>query len=294
MKQVLLLGNPKSGRGKSALYMELFQRGFAAHGVATILVSGVSANENSRALHSSLSQNIDAVVVIGGDGSVHLAIQELALSEIPLYVFPCGTGNDFARTGGSLDLDVNRAVTRILETKPTEIDLGRTHSQTGSQWFGQVLSTGFDSLVNERANKFRFIKGQIKYTIATLLELPLFRPYEYQVITPACTRNIPAMLIAVANGASYGGGMQICPTADRTDGLFDVMVLHPVSKFELLRVFPKVFQGKHVNHPAVEFIRLAKLTLESDALAYADGERIGTLPINIEIVPRALKVWATS
>jgi diacylglycerol kinase (ATP) len=182
----------------------------------------------------------------------------------------------------------------MLTTKPTEIDLGRTHNETGSQWFGQVLSTGFDSLVNERANRFRFIKGQIKYTIATLLELPLFRPYKYQIITPKGTRNISAMLIAIANGPSYGGGMQICPAADRTDGFFDVMVLHPVSKFELLRVFPKVFQGKHINHPAVEFIRLSKLTLESEAVAYADGERIGALPMNIEIVPRALKVWRTS
>jgi len=294
MKQVLLLGNQQSGRGKSGFYMELFEREFDAHGVATILVSGTSADENSRQLHNSLAGAIDSVVVIGGDGSVHLAIQALALSGIPLYVFPCGTGNDFARTGGSLDLDVTRAVKRMLTTKPTEIDLGRTHNETGSQWFGQVLSTGFDSLVNERANRFRFIKGQIKYTIATLLELPLFRPYKYQIITPKGTRNISAMLIAIANGPSYGGGMQICPAADRTDGFFDVMVLHPVSKYELLRVFPKVFQGKHVNHPAVEFIRLSKLTLESEAVAYADGERIGALPMNIEIVSRALKVWRTS
>ena len=236
---------------------------------------------------------MDAVLAIGGDGAVHLAIQELALSNIPLYVLPCGTGNDFARTGGPLDLDVTRAVKRMLETSPVEIDLGRTESEIGTRWFGQVLSTGFDSLVNERANRFSFVKGQIKYTIATLLELPLFRPYRYEMVTPGGTRKIPAMLIAVANGASYGGGMLICPSADRRDGLFEVMVLHPVSKVELLKVFPKVFKGKHVSHPAVEFIKVAKLTLESNAIAYADGEKIGSLPINIEIVPKALRVWET-
>ena len=113
------------------------------------------------------------------------------------------------------------------------------------------------------------------------------------MVTPGGTRKIPAMLIAVANGASYGGGMLICPSADRRDGLFEVMVLHPVSKVELLKVFPKVFKGKHVSHPAVEFIKVAKLTLESNAIAYADGEKIGSLPINIEIVPKALRVWET-
>jgi diacylglycerol kinase (ATP) len=289
----VLLANPKSGTGKAAKYLELISEELKKNHVQSVSILADSAQATSKKLQEVLSGQVDAVMAIGGDGAVHLAIQELALSDTPLYVLPCGTGNDFARTGGPLDLDVTRAVKRILETSPVEIDLGRTESEIGTRWFGQVLSTGFDSLVNERANRFSFIKGQIKYTIATLLELPLFRPYRYEMITPDGTRKIPAMLIAVANGASYGGGMLICPSADRRDGLFEVMVLHPVSKVELLKVFPKVFKGKHVSHPAVEFIKVAKLTLESNAIAYADGEKIGSLPINIEIVPKALRVWET-
>ena len=293
MKIVVLLANPKSGTGKAAKYLELISEEFKKNHVQIVSILADSAEATSKKLQEVLSGQVDAVMAIGGDGAVHLAIQELALSNIPLYVLPCGTGNDFARTGGPLDLDVTRAVKRMLETSPVEIDLGRTESEIGTRWFGQVLSTGFDSLVNERANRFSFVKGQIKYTIATLLELPLFRPYRYEMVTPGGTRKIPAMLIAVANGASYGGGMLICPSADRRDGLFEVMVLHPVSKVELLKVFPKVFKGKHVSHPAVEFIKVAKLTLESNAIAYADGEKIGSLPINIEIVPKALRVWET-
>ena len=293
MKYVILLANPSSGSGKSDKYLKLFSEEFSQHGFQSLVINEQSATASLKKLQDKLALQIYGVVVIGGDGSVHLAIQELALSRIPLYVFPCGTGNDFARTGGSLDLDVSRAVNRMLQTSPIEIDLGRTESEIGTRWFGQVLSIGFDSLVNERANRFRFIRGQVKYTIATLLELPLFRPYRYEMVTLDAIRKIPAMLIAVANGASYGGGMLICPSADRRDGLFEVMVLHPVSKMELLKVFPKVFKGKHVSHPAVEFIKVAKLTLESNAIAYADGEKIGSLPINIEIVPKALRVWET-
>ena len=293
MKNVVLLANPKSGTGKAAKYLELISEEFKKNHVQIVSILADSAEATSKKLQEVLSGQVDAVLAIGGDGAVHLAIQELALSNIPLYVLPCGTGNDFARTGGPLDLDVTRAVKRMLETSPVQIDLGRTKSEIGTRWFGQILSTGFDSLVNERANRFSFVKGQIKYTIATLLELPLFRPYRYEMVTPGGTRKIPAMLIAVANGASYGGGMLICPSADRRDGLFEVMVLHPVSKVELLKVFPKVFKGKHVSHPAVEFIKVAKLTLESNAIAYADGEKIGSLPINIEIVPKALRVWET-
>jgi diacylglycerol kinase (ATP) len=99
------------------------------------------------------------------------------------------------------------------------------------------------------------------------------------------------MLIAVSNGQSYGGGMKVTPDARIDDGIFDVMILGPVSTFEFLKVFPKVFSGDHVKHPAVKIMRGKKVTIEANAVAYADGERIGELPITAEIVPDALLTW---
>jgi diacylglycerol kinase (ATP) len=98
-------------------------------------------------------------------------------------------------------------------------------------------------------------------------------------------------LIAVANGTSYGGGMQVCPNASFDDGLFDVMILEPISKFEFLRVFPKVFTGTHITHPKVSIKRARRVEISAPAVAYADGERIGALPVRAEVAPRALKVW---
>ena len=99
------------------------------------------------------------------------------------------------------------------------------------------------------------------------------------------------MLIAIANGSSYGGGMQVCPGADIEDGLFDLMILAPVSKIEFLKVFPKVFSGTHITHPAVSMMRGKKISVTAEAIAYADGERIGPLPISAEVVPAALRTW---
>jgi diacylglycerol kinase (ATP) len=99
------------------------------------------------------------------------------------------------------------------------------------------------------------------------------------------------MLIAVGNGSSYGGGMQVCPQASLTDGLFDVMVLSPISKLEFIRVFPTVYSGTHINHPEVNIYRTKKVRISSDAVAYADGERIGALPISAECVPGAGLTW---
>jgi diacylglycerol kinase (ATP) len=85
--------------------------------------------------------------------------------------------------------------------------------------------------------------------------------------------------------------MRVCPDASVNDGYFDVMILNPVSKIEFIKVFPKVYSGRHVHHPEVNIYRTKKIRINSDAVAYADGERIGTLPISAECVPNAGLTW---
>ena len=134
-------------------------------------------------------------------------------------------------------------------------------------------------------------KGPAKYNVAIAIELPRFAPRHYEITLDDRTISTEAMLIAVANGRSYGGGMLVCPQAQINDGFFDVMVLHPISKLEFIKVFPRVFKGTHITHPAVEIVRSKKVSITSDAVAYADGERIGQLPIAAECVPGVLATW---
>ena len=114
----------------------------------------------------------------------------------------------------------------------------------------------------------------------------------FNLNTPSNSFETEAMLIAIGNGRSYGGGMYVCPQAQMNDGLFDIMVLEPVSKIEFLKVFPKVYSGSHINHPKVKMYRSARVSLVADAVAYADGERIGTAPISAECVRGAGLTWA--
>jgi diacylglycerol kinase (ATP) len=160
-----------------------------------------------------------------------------------------------------------------------------------SEWFAAILSTGFDSVVNEKANAMVWPRGPQRYNVAMALELPRFTPIEYQITTDTRTFTTEAMLIAIANGRSYGGGMLVCPHAKLHDGLFDVMILRPVSKIEFLKVFPRVFSGSHITHPAVEIFRTKKITLAADAIAYADGERIGPAPVSAECIAGAGLTW---
>ena len=283
----LLLANPTSGAGQGRNVIADVIKELKAREISFSDISGSSYESAVLNLRSSLKgTNPEAVIVVGGDGMVHLAIQELAGTDVPLILIPAGTGNDFARTM-NLDLDLPvESLSYALTHQPTSVDLGRVNGM----YFAEILSTGFDSMVNERANRMR-IRSKIKYDLAMLLELPVFKPLEYEISVDGRQVTTPAMLIAVANGISYGGGMKICPNSDIQDGLFDLMILEPVSKIEFLKVFPKVFNGTHITHPKVRILQGKKITINSKAIAYADGERIGPLPITAEIAPGALRTW---
>jgi len=155
----------------------------------------------------------------------------------------------------------------------------------------QVVSLGFDALVNERANGFSKVHGKIKYVLATLLELPLFQPHYFELSIDGREYSREAMLIAIANGSSYGGGMKICPDARFDDGDLEILILSRVSIFELLKVFPRVYSGKHISHPAIEIVKGKELTVNAPAKVFADGEFISELPVSIRIDPHSLQVW---
>lgn len=281
--------NPTSGQGKGAEFGKLVAGYFSKHDLKYQLITGISAQNVHSDLQKFLdeNENCPGVISVGGDGLVHLVLQVVVPKKIAFAAIPAGTGNDFVRTlNWSLD-DVNGLLDRVTTTPPQLIDLGLVDGE----WFGAVLSSGFDSTVNEKANALSWPKGRSKYNLAIALELPLFKPSHFDIELDDRTISTEAMLIAVGNGASYGGGMQVCPQASITDGLFDVMVLSPISKLEFIRVFPTVYSGTHVNHPEVNIYRTKKVRINSDAIAYADGERIGALPVSAECVAGAGLTW---
>jgi diacylglycerol kinase (ATP) len=227
------------------------------------------------------------VIAVGGDGLLHIILQRVTPAQVPFTVIPAGTGNDFVRTLG-WDLENFEAqLTAVTSNEPSSIDLGLVDGE----WFGAILSTGFDSVVNEKANTMQWPKGPMKYNAAIAIELPRFKPRHYEITLDDRTIATEAMLIAVSNGRSYGGGMLVSPNASIVDGLFDVMILHPVSKIEFIKVFPTVFAGTHVSHPTVEIVRSKSVTIESKAVAYADGERIGQLPVSADCIQSAARSW---
>ena len=284
-----LVINPVAGQGKGATVGTYVAGYLNSRGIKYEIIIGRSGLDQADSLQRFLDRNPDCsgVIAVGGDGLLHLVLQKITPAQVPLAVIPAGTGNDFVRTLGWSPDDVDAILQAVLSENPQSVDLGLVDGE----WFAAILSTGFDSIVNEKANTMSWPKGPMKYNVAIAIELPRFAPRQYEIVLDDRTISTQAMLIAVANGRSYGGGMLVCPHADIADGYFDVMVLHPVSKLEFIKVFPRVFKGTHITHPAVEIVRSKSVKISSDAVAYADGERIGQLPVSAQCISGALMTW---
>jgi diacylglycerol kinase (ATP) len=289
---VALLVNPTAGKGRAANVVAQVTERLRANGNNVAILVGRDVDDAKALARRAVADGVDAVVAVGGDGMVHLALNVVAGTPTPLGIIPAGTGNDLAHTLGLPTKDPVAAagvVADKLTTGARPMDAVRV----GDKWFGCVLGAGFDSRVNDRANRMSWPRGRMRYNLAIVAELRVFKPLPFVLVLDGERWETEAMLVAVGNAKSYGAGMHVTPDAEVDDGVVDVQVLGPVSKPEFLKAFPKVFKGTHVSHPAVTIRRAKVVSLASPGVtAYADGEYLADLPITCETVPGAVQVLA--
>ncbi|MFC7450077.1 diacylglycerol kinase [Rhodococcus daqingensis] len=283
-RSVTVLTNPAAGNGHAPEAAAAAITRLRELGVEVSEIEGDSAAEALELARKAVADGTDALIAAGGDGLISIAWQALAQSGIPLGIIPGGTGNDHARLF-HIPVDDPVAAADVIARGTTEtIDLGRV----GDRWFGTVLSSGFDSLVTDRANRLRWPRGPMRYNVAMLVELAQLRPIPYRIVLDDQTIELDAAMVTVGNGTSYGGGMLITPNAEVTDGLLDVTVVAAGSRLRLVRLFPTVYKGTHVDLDEVQTFRSRRVRLEAAGItAYADGEPVAPLPIDIEAVPGA-------
>jgi diacylglycerol kinase (ATP) len=288
-----LLVSPVAGMGAAARVAGRVAAGLRGCFDRFDLLVADSAQGSALLARQAIEAGVDVLVVLGGDGLAHVAVQACAGTSTALAVVPAGTGNDFARALG-LPQDSLGATWTIAEALRTgrrrTIDLGRV---AGGAWFATVLCAGFDSAVNARANDLPFPRGPRRYDVAILIELGRLRPSGLVVETEFARVELAATMVSVGNLPFYGGGIPICPDAVADDGLFDVTVVAATHRRDLLAILPKLRTGQHLNHPAVSTLRARSVRLAGDNgwTAYADGERQARLPLTVTCVPGALTVY---
>jgi diacylglycerol kinase (ATP) len=288
---------------------------------AAIFGPGCSANDlkpfqtNSEATWltdlSANSDQADAILIFGGDGTVHRYLPQLVRLQLPVLIVPCGSGNDFARALGLRSVRDSLAAWRKFSSGNGDvrtIDLGviatiKTDRRTGESpvphYFCCVGGVGLDAEVAQRANRLpRWVRAHGGYILSLLPALLRFAPISMELSgrSPELRDNFvspkPIMVAAFANTTSYGGGMKIAPHAQLDDGLLDVCIIRRMNKLKLFCLFPTVYLGRHLSVPEVEYFQAECVRMETEEPqdVYADGEYVCRTPVEVSVARKALRV----
>lgn len=277
--------NPTAGRGRAGrLWGSKLLPRLESYGIDFGFAMTTEPDEATYMARDVVQAGYDVVVGVGGDGTLHEVAAGLP-TEGALGVIPAGTGNDFARTLG-LPKDPERSLDILLQSKPMQIDRSRANGHP----FLNVAGIGFDALVaqqvRERAPQSG---GTLPYLMSVFRLLSTYNNTPVRIELDDETIEATALLVAIGNGAYVGGGMRICPRARIDDGLFDVCIVGDLSTGEALLNLPKLFRGSHTQHPKVRYLRSRRVRIQGDGVpCQADGEPIGTTPVELEMEPGSL------
>jgi diacylglycerol kinase (ATP) len=284
---VRLIVNPASGKGRGVVVAEQASRTLRERGLANQVVYSRSPSDPVELAREAVRAGCPLVVGVGGDGLVSQVASELVGSDTVLGIIPAGVGNDFAR-GLGIPLNIAQACAVLLQGEARRVDVG----QANERYFFSVAVMGLAAEVNRKANQFRRLRVSALYTLLTVVTVFTDKPLIFTVTYDGQERRCYSWLIAVGNTWSCARGMALVPGARPDDGLLDACIVNGMGKLELLYTFPRVFRGTHIYHTGIETLRGREITVraESPCEIYADGERIGPLPVVLRAVPQALSV----
>ncbi len=286
--KVFLLINPAASGGKARQVGEQAYAMLRQRGADVVRAESLSASDLTEKARSALGLGVERVLVVGGDGTWHYALNGLAHSGLPIALIPCGRGNDFRRYA-DLPNDTAEAVDVALNGRIKPLDL----VWTGLRHYIGVGGVGFDSEVTECANtKVPLLAGTLAYTVAVFYKLFAFKPKTVRIVHDHGVFEGLIMFAVFGNSKYYGGGMKIAPHAEMDDGLMDVLIIRKVGIPTLLATLPKVFSGTHIPHPDILTLRTtrAEITTPDRMDLYGDGEYIQPVPVVLEVKPGALHV----
>ena len=291
----VIIANPNAGGGRARKSAREADRIFTNLGISSTLYLPPTLPEMLSVIERIAAESPSVVLACGGDGTVHQVLQATIPAKITTGIIPAGTGNDIARNMGipaSTSESYLREVASLINQNHYEwVDASFITHGSATHWSLGVISAGFDSAVTERANRMQFGQGTLRYISALLAEIVPFQLHSFTVEMDGVTYTDPALLIAIGNGRGYGGGMRICPEASMTDGLLDVTWVGKAPRRTVLRLFPRIYSGRHIEHELVTTYKVKEVTITSqESVIYADGERIGPPPVQITLIPRAAKI----
>jgi YegS/Rv2252/BmrU family lipid kinase len=285
-RRLALLVNPASAGGKALGVLPKIEDELRRLDVQYRVVHSDSGDHAKQLAHA-MAETGEVAVAVGGDGLVGTLAGALDERRGPLAIIPSGRGNDFARVLG-IPVDPVEAARVAAQGQEKLFDVGRVDGKT----FVGIASYGFDSDANRIANETKIVRGNLVYLYAALKALAQWKPARMTVVVDGQRHEFDGHAVAVANSKAYGGGMYLVPHAELDDGKLDVMLMAHQPKLHILRSFPKVFKGTHVDDPAVTFLTGEVVEIDADRpfTVYADGDPLAELPATVTVERQTLRV----
>lgn len=300
---ILFVVNQNSGSGRGAKVWKQVEKQLLARGTsykAIIAANGADAYERTAA--ELQSKRPKAVAVVGGDGTLHGILPLLVATGIPVGIVPAGSGNDTSRAF-HIPRDPIQALDIIESGRTRLTDAIASTSGGETQVALTAIAVGMDGAVAADVNGSRYKRwcnrlglGSLAYVIGFFRTLALFSPVDIKITIDGIVHRFErGWLSAIANIASYGGGLRICPDARADDGYLHVCVVHGCSLWRILFVFPALLKGAHVKQRNVTLLKGRQVRIETNGrfLAYGDGEPSGETPIEAKLMPGQLVFLTT-
>lgn len=286
--------NPTSGRGRAGRDRARIIATLRAHGVDAQLATSEYAGHAPALVQAALDEGVRHVLAIGGDGTVHEAVNAILLhgasSDVTFACLPVGTGNDWCR-GLGIGAGYAEAAARCARSRTVRVDVGEARLGDGHvKYFANVCGAGFDAHVVQRLPDHRL--GRLAYLATVVRALVHYRPQPMHLAGDAGRDDGRQFVVFACIGGYCGGGMRVAPGANSSDGLLDIVAVGDVGRLDALASLRRLFDGTIASHPKVRVQRTKRLTIETTTpiAIEADGELIGTTPVTLSVLPGALRV----
>jgi len=287
--KVALISNPESGGGAGRAKLREFLGILHGHNIKVEPMVTQNPGHATELGKKVKEGDYDCLLVLGGDGTISEVAKGFYGSQLPIASIPCGSGNDMA---GSLGIPrkLEEAFQVLLQADIIKLDIFKDKDDI----YIETIGCGFVAeVVASVARLSRIVHGPAAYFAAVIETMSRFKASSYKIIIDGVEWDGDASLVIINNSFRVGGGMKLTPDAVLDDGLLDIGIVTTTSKLQLMTLLPKVYSGAHVNSPHVKIMRGKKISVTSDRelIKTADGEIVGTLPIDIEVIPGAMNFF---
>lgn len=291
MERYCLISNRVAGSGSAGAYIDRVKALMENRGVDFEIRETQYPGHATGLAKAAVDEGFDVIVAVGGDGTLRETALSVVHTDRVLGLLPCGTGNDYARPLG-IPTDAEAALDILLNGETRTVDAGMANDQI----FFNIAGFGFDVDVLDYTEEFKpkCRNGETAYRLGCLKAVLGLKLRRSTLTFPDGTIERNVLMAAAGVGTHFGGGMNVLPESDMSDGLLDVCIAHDVKRIGVLKLLPKFIKGKHLGLKCITYRKATEVSVVCDPVSRieVDGERMDGTPVTFRILPGALKVRA--